>query len=67
MLSIPIPQDIGQKSEKSTIKKSLVSYNQVDLKYITEINKNTISLNLEKILINQNSFTKLIKIYFTVF
>jgi len=61
VLSIPIPQDIGQKSEKETNKKSLISYNQVELKYITEINQNTLSLNLEKILINQNSFTNLIK------
>ena len=61
VLSIPIPQDIGQTSERENNKKSLVSYNQVELKYITEINQNTLSLNLEKILINKNSFTNLIK------
>ena len=61
ILSIPIPQDVEKSSEKELNKKSLISYNQVDLKYITEINPNTISLNLQKILINQNSFTKLIK------
>ena len=61
ILSIPIPQDVEKTSEKEINKKSLISYNQVDLKYITEINQNTISLNLQKILINQNSFTKLIK------
>ena len=61
VLSIPIPQDLGQSSKKNNNQKSLVSYNQVELKYITEINQNTLSLNLEKILINQNSFTNLIK------
>ena len=52
---------MGQSSKKNNNQKSLVSYNQVELKYITEINQNTLSLNLEKILINQNSFTNLIK------
>ena len=61
VLSLSIPQDIKQSSDKDIHKKSLISFNQVDLKYITEINQNTLSLNLEKILINQNSFTKLIK------
>ena len=61
VLSLSIPQDLKQSSDKDLNKKSLISYNQVDLKYITEINQNTLSLNLEKILINQNSFTKLIK------
>ena len=61
ILSIPIPQDVEKTSEKEINKKSLISYNQVDLKYITEINPNTLSLNLQKILFNQNSFTKLIK------
>ena len=61
VLSISIPQDLKQSTDKDINKKSLISYNQIDLKYITEINQNTLSLNLEKILINQNSFTKLIK------
>ena len=61
VLSFPIPQDVKKLSEKDLNQKSLVSYNQVDLKYITEINQNTLALNLEKILINQNSFTNLIK------
>ena len=61
VLSLSIPQDIKQSSDKDIHKKSLISFNQVDLKYITEINQNSLSLNLEKILINQNSFTKLIK------
>ena len=34
--------------------------NQIELKYITEMNKNALSLNLEKILLNQDSFTILI-------
>ena len=61
VVSLSIPQDLKQSSDKDLNKKSLISYNQVDLKYITEINQNSLSLNLEKILLNQNSFTKLIK------
>jgi len=35
--------------------------NQIELKYITEISKNSLCLNLEKILINQDSLTVLMK------
>ena len=35
--------------------------NQIELKYITEINRNTLYLNLEKILLNQESLTNLVK------
>ena len=62
ILSIPIPDHIHQFSEKEeNHNNSLTSYNHIELNYITEINPNTIFLNLEKILINQNSFTNLIK------
>ena len=35
--------------------------NQIELKYITEMNKNALYLNLEKILLKQDSLTNLIK------
>ena len=35
VLSLSIPQDLKQSSDKDLNKKSLISYNQVDLKYIT--------------------------------
>ena len=35
--------------------------NQIELKYITEINRNALYLNLEKILLNQDSLTNLVK------
>ena len=35
--------------------------NQIELKYITEINRNTLYLNLEKILLNRESLTNLVK------
>jgi hypothetical protein len=66
ILSIPIPEDNNQIEKKENDSdnnniKGLTSYNYIELKYITEINQNTLSLNLEKILTNQNSFTNLIK------
>ena len=66
ILSIPIPEDNNQIERKENDSdnnniKGLTSYNYIELKYITEINQNTLSLNLEKILTNQNSFTNLIK------
>ena len=35
--------------------------NQIELKYITEMNRNALYLNLEKILLNQDSLTNLVK------
>ena len=41
------------------INNNFVTNNQIEIKYITEINKNSIFLNLEKILINQDSLANL--------
>ena len=43
------------------INNNFITNNQIEIKYITEINKNSLFLNLEKILINQDSLANLMK------
>lgn len=44
-----------------TTNNNYIANNQIDLKYITEINKNILFLNLEKLLLNQDSLANLMK------
>ena len=44
-----------------TTNNNYITNNQIDLKYITEINKNILFLNLEKLLLNQDSLANLMK------
>ena len=57
------PKEVPENNEqqKQENNNNINSYNnQIELKYITELSENTISLNLEKIL-NQDSLTNLMK------
>ena len=55
----------NSKQENETINininNNFITNNQIEIKYITEINKNSIFLNLEKILVNQDSLANLMK------
>ena len=56
-----VPENnVQQKQENNNNINSYSYNNQIELKYITELSENTISLNLEKIL-NQDSLTNLMK------
>ena len=44
-----------------TSNNNYITNNQIELQYITEINKNVLFLNLEKILLNQDSLANLMK------
>ena len=52
---------VNNNPEPEPENNNYINNNQIELKYITELNKNTLSLNLEKILLNQDSLTTLIK------
>ena len=51
----------NNNQEPESENNNYINNNQIELKYITEINKNTLCLNLEKIVLNQDSLTNLIK------
>ena len=44
-----------------TSNNNYITNNQIELKYITEINKNVLYFNLEKMLLNQDSLANLMK------
>ena len=55
-------QEVQNNNNNNNINNNNSNFNnQIELKYITEMNRNALYLNLEKIVLNQDSLTNLVK------